>query len=323
MSTEAKVWWAEDFVQQDFPYEPVIEDRILALGEKLLIVGPSEAGKSYLGLQMALELASAGDFFTRRVPRSFKVLIVQAEVAEGEYQERLRKLLSSYKDLPAHHLAITTVADLKVNTQSGFQRLSEAITAVAPHVLVIDPLRAFFRGDENDSNVGDEFYSAIDGLSMAAPNPLTFIGIHHVRKPSLEFHDDGKYAARGNSVWTDRPSTVLGLTCNNPQTVWTLQYHKTRARTKHPPTQQLSVNYTTGLFELVEGAGAEYLTVLRNALAAGPQLWANLKQELSNTCGVSVREVERWVADAEREGLICRWPDPLHLSRKLIGLNGG
>ena len=317
MST--RCFWAEDFLTASFPYEPVIADRILAAGEKLLLIGPSEAGKSYLVMQWALEFATGGDIFGRDVTRAFRTLLVQAEVMEGEYQDRFRRFVANYGDLNEKRLAIATTEAAKLNTPEGFTLLATMVADVKPEILIFDPLRAFFEGDENDSAIGEQFFQALATLQRAGAAPFTFIGVHHVRKPGSEFGDDSKYAVRGSGIWTDRPSTVLGLSANAAQTEWQLSYLKTRARSTRPGAQRLRVDADTRLFTLMDDDGAT-VRIERIVAAIGVEIrpWNDVRREVARDCRVSEREVERWAVVAEREGIVEKIADPIHRSRKLI-----
>jgi len=316
---EPTLYWCEEFLAADFPVETVIEDGILVMGEKMCVIGPSESGKSYLLLQLALELASGGAFFGRRIARPFRTLLLQSEVVEGEYHKRTRRWATAYDDLPPKMLALVTTESLKLNEPVGIQILGRILEEIRPDILVLDPLRAFVRGDENSSDVGEEFFTGLRFLQENT-NDFTLIYAHHVRKPGSEWLDDGsKYDARGSGIWTDRPGTVLRLSANSGQTQWKLNYEKTRGRQTHPPSQTLYVDYETGLFEPIEeeGYGAG-IAAIQDALQAGPVSLDSLVTDLKQTRAVSPRTVSRWLTEAEQAGVIERVRDDAHKSRKII-----
>ena len=315
-------YWVEDFVKVGFKYEPVIADRILAKGEKMIVLGPSEAGKSYLLLQLAMELATGGSFFGRDVARAFRTVIVQSEVTEGEYQERVVKLLPAFAEtLKSEMLAIVTTEDGKVNTEKGMALMSGLVEAVRPEVLMLDPLRAFVEGDENDSAVGDKFFEGIAKLQALTETPFTFVAAHHVRKPGQDSWDDGKYAARGSGIWTDRPSTVLALSVNAAQTEWGLKYLKTRARASHPSEQKLRVDRASGLFDVVvDGAAVVRMDVVKKMVGDVGRMTGEVKDDIVKECGVSHREAERWLIVAERDGVIEKVADGANRAKRVIRL---
>lgn len=320
MSKSAKLYWCEDFVTAEFEYEPVITDGILAMGEKMLLVGPSESGKSYMLLQLALELATGGSFFGRSIVRPFKTMLIQSEVMEGEYQARVRKMAPSFLDLDDKMLGFLTTESMKLNDGEGLEAMREIVSAVKPDVLMLDPLRAFIRGDENGSDVGEDFFEAVR-LLQEAVHPFCLIMAHHVRKPSGDWNveSEGKYEARGSGIWTDRPSTVLKLAVNAAQTQWKLSYTKTRARTTHPASQDLYVDFATGLFESNEistyGVGIDIIEdLIGNDEIPLDVVMQTLRKEYS----VSLRTTARWLDEAEQAGNIERVRDPVHQSRKLV-----
>ena len=54
---ELRIWSDYEFVNQTFPTNPLVSGDIVDAGEKILIAGPSESGKSFHALQWAMELA--------------------------------------------------------------------------------------------------------------------------------------------------------------------------------------------------------------------------------------------------------------------------
>ena len=311
--------WLHDFLQERFLYTPVIEDGILHLGELMLLTGPSESGKSYMALQIALELATAGSFFGHDIPNEFRVALAQAEVSEGEVQKRLARLVQGYPDLSEKMIALYNANDMKLTDGDGYRRFANFVQEVQPHVVIVDPLRAYFTGDENDSAVGEAFFSALQTAQRLTEMPWAFVGIHHVRKPSMDSFGEGKYAARGSGIWTDRPSTVLGLAANTSQNRWKLTYLKTRGRSTHPPDQELYVDSETGLFEcLLDDGRATRMATILQLVPATPIQYETLRQRIVQQFGVSEREVHRWMSEAERAGIVVRERDPLNKSRKLV-----
>jgi hypothetical protein len=320
VSDTAKLYWCEDFITAQFKYEPVITDGILAMGEKMIVVGQSESGKSYLLLQLALELATGGSFFGRDIVRPFKTMLIQSEVMEGEYQGRVRKMVPSFLDLDNKMLGFLTTESMKLNDGDGFTALREIVSVVKPDILMLDPLRAFFRGDENSSEIGEEFFEAVRMLQEDV-HPFCLIMAHHVKKPSGEWNveSEAKYDARGSGIWTDRPSTALKLAVNVAQSQWKLSYTKTRGRSTHPAAQDLYVDFSTGLFESNEistyGIGID---IIEGMVGTGEVPLDILIQSLRTEHDVAPRTAARWLNEAEQAGNIERVRDPLHQSRKLV-----
>ena len=71
----------------------------------------------------------------------------------------------------------------------------------------------------------------------------------HVRKGVPGFENSvTKYAVRGSSLLTDRPSTAIALEVNESQTEWQMSVVKGRNMDKRPDPMLLQVDYDSGLF---------------------------------------------------------------------------
>ena len=94
METTQDLKWVRmgEFLAMNFPHQTVIGNDLLDGGEKLCIFGPSEAGKSYWLIQLALNLSTGTPFLGYPIPVRQTVLILQSELSPRRYQERLAKL---------------------------------------------------------------------------------------------------------------------------------------------------------------------------------------------------------------------------------------
>ena len=243
----ARVYALSTFLKETFSHKPLLAGDLLDSGEKAVVFGPSESGKSYWVLQLGLCLASGESFLGYEVLHKCRVLIIQSELSERRYQERCAKLAHAFDtDLP---LFVWTVEDLKVDVPENRARLMTVLQEVKPDVLIIDPLRAFFQGNENDSQSVEHLFNAFAILQGAVDTPFAIIYAHHVRKTAPGFsREAGKEEARGTGLITDRPSTAFSLEINESQTEWKLTAVKTRNRDKHPPPMLMGIDPETGLF---------------------------------------------------------------------------
>lgn len=300
---ELRIWSDYEFVNQTFPTNPLVSGDIVDAGEKILIAGPSESGKSFLALQWAMELASQGDWFGFSVMRKCRVLVLQSEVSTPRYQERYNKLRGNYDG--ELDLFIATTEELKLDTVVGCNAFADVVRDYVPDVVIFDPLRAFMEGDENNSKDVERFFQYVS--KTQADDPFTLMVIHHVVKPMPGSHYDEltKWAIRGSGLITDRPSTIVGLTCNEAQTKWKLFWLKTRNRNRHPESLDLVANFTTGLFDIdassptVSGIG-----FVVEALDGGERKQSEVVKDLVEDCKVNRATVYGWITDAVRNGCV-------------------
>ena len=237
-----------DFLEAEFPHRPLIGGNVLDVGEKMVMFGESEAGKSYLAIQLAYCLASASPFLGFTVPHRSRVLMLQSELSEYRYQERCEKLAVSYPKEMRGNVFVWSTETLKINVEANKQVLARIVEDTQADVVMVDPLRAFLRGSENESEDVESWLNAI-GEIQEATHTFTLIYVHHINKPVPGFFTKlTKASARGSGLLTDRPSAALGLEMNETQTEWTLHFVKTRNREKRPEPILLAPDYTTGLF---------------------------------------------------------------------------
>ena len=305
MARHLRLWWDDEFREADFPRNPLIGDNLLDAGEKMIIYGPSEAGKSYLVLQLAVALANGEDFLGFPVMHKCRVLLVQSELSMACYQERYKKMVAGY---PSLTLGVMTVEDLKLDEPENREAFEELVLEAEPDVVIFDPFRAFFSGDENGSDSVEQFFTSL-AASQTEP-PFTFIYVHHVRKssPGGDSEDGSKASARGTGLITDRPSTALSLTVNASQTKWNLSFTKTRNRERHPESIALVANYRTGKFDIHNDLDPTTVYVLKvmEILDKHEMRQTDLINRIKGATGCTQRLAYIYIDRAEQRGLITR-----------------
>src|SRR3990172_3946188 len=120
----------------------VAEGVIPALG-KVIVAGEGGIGKSLLMLQWAIEFTKQqpilGKFEVKR--RGVKVLYVPQEGTNSSLQSRLRKMLSSGKELPEGIFIVEPERpQLKITDDTDLQKLISLIQKHQIDVLMLDPL---------------------------------------------------------------------------------------------------------------------------------------------------------------------------------------
>tara|TARA_R110001606_G_scaffold112569_1_gene239472 strand:- start:4000 stop:5934 length:1935 start_codon:yes stop_codon:yes gene_type:complete len=132
---------------------PELITGILRQGHKMIIAGPSKAGKSFALINLALSVASGRDFLgfpTKKGP----ILYVNFEIDRASFYHRVKKV--------AEELNITDTKDLDVWNLRG---KSAGIEDLAPQIIrkikkrnysavILDPTYKFM-GDRDENNAGD------------------------------------------------------------------------------------------------------------------------------------------------------------------------
>lgn len=212
------VWTVENFYE--FP------DKVLALGDVILdsedgavltaggvlqLTGAGKIGKSMLLLNLAYGLALGRDTLNFRIDKPRRVLYLNGENSPGTMQERLRCLRDYY--CIDHEEAERVRQNLLFASTGVMLPRSEAreemrgnLAEIRPEILILDPLKNFFSGEENSADNMREFMGAI--RQLMAEFSLTVIIVHHTGKRQ---HENNLYSGRGSSVLGDDAETTVSF----------------------------------------------------------------------------------------------------------------
>jgi RecA-family ATPase len=200
----------------------------LVAGHVGAIVAPGSTGKSFLELQVGIGIAAAvpiaeGAFPTPTEPR--RVVLLAGEDDSPVLAQRIHAIVDrltcqSTYDGPlfptvdratlalrlAENLCIYPLQGvaMRLPTAAGAPSLFEQLraTCTGARLLVIDPLRRFHDGDENDSAAMTSVVQACERL--ASGSAMAVVVAHHTNKASaLNGMADQQQAVRGSSALTD------------------------------------------------------------------------------------------------------------------------
>jgi hypothetical protein len=173
-----------------------------------IIGGAPKCGKSWLGLDLAVSVASGTPCLdTFPVSGSGGVLVYMAEDAASVVKQRLAGICSHRGlDLPALPIGVITAPSLRLDLPRDQHRLQETVRRHAPRLLLLDPFVRLHRVNENQA--GD--VSAVLGYlrELQRAHDLALVVVHHARKNG---GTTGGQSLRGSSdffAWVD---TALSL----------------------------------------------------------------------------------------------------------------
>lgn len=190
LATEQRMPWAA------FPYLPK---------HGLAIIGaPSKVGKTIFTLNMCYSWASGAAFLHRR-SAPMRVLYVDREMGGYGIRERLQNIhLAAGETLALENLTVQARSKLAVGLDAGTQghaNLHAMIRDVRPAVVVLDPLRDCFVGDENDSSVMTRVFAEV--FAIMDEYDCAVVLVHHCGKGMTElgakYTPDDPYKMRGSS----------------------------------------------------------------------------------------------------------------------------
>lgn len=195
------------------PLAPTIIDGILRRKQKMLVVGPSKAGKSFLMIELAIAVAEGWEWFGHKCTLG-KVLIINFEIQRASM---LRRVRSVWDEMATRHSSTKRNSDnLDVWNLRGHSAPLDKITPLLIRqaanrkydLVIIDPIYKVLTGDENSASDMARFCNEFDVI--AEQLGCTVVYCHHHAKG-----DAGRRAsmdrASGSGVFTRDPDAFLDM----------------------------------------------------------------------------------------------------------------
>jgi len=169
---------------------------MIARGQKILVQGPPKQMKTWFVLSLLKALSRGenvcGVPFWKTTVSGIKAVMVEEEHSTNALIQRVQQSLAGTSNIVIPHR--TGVKLLPKNPE--FEDLLKFIDEFRPDLLVLDPLRSFFDGDENDSSVMQQVFAPLNMLLRKYSHMAVVVVDHTAKKPS----DVLVYASRGSSV---------------------------------------------------------------------------------------------------------------------------
>jgi hypothetical protein len=205
-----RLWDVEnafDFPDKELPLGDVILNSeygaVLTAGGILQLTGAGKIGKSMLLLNWAFGLALGRDSLSFKIDKPRRVLYLNGENSPGTMQDRLRHLRDHHcidhedAEIVKQNLLFATVS-LPLPKPEAVKEVCGNLAEIKPEVLIIDPLKNFFSGEENSADHMRDFMAKV--RQLIEEFSLTVIIVHHTGKKQNE---TDIYSGRGSSVLGD------------------------------------------------------------------------------------------------------------------------
>lgn len=166
--------------------EPLVEpvaviDGIVGADEKMMLSGPSKAGKSFALLELCAAIAEGDTWMGRRCKQGH-ILYINLELKR---ESRIRRLKEVYRarGYSAKNASNIHSLDLRGHSAPLAQLTSKIIRQAAKYqcvAIIIDPIYKVMDGDENNAESVAKFCNQLDALSQALDCSIVYC--HHYSK---------------------------------------------------------------------------------------------------------------------------------------------
>lgn len=211
---------------------PVQIDGILRRGHKMLISGPSKAGKTFLEIELAIATAEGINWCGYRC-RQGRVLFINLEVDEASFIHRIKDVYEGMKVKPNNLDNIVTL---------NLRGISRPLDKLAPilvnrikktkvDMVILDPIYKVITGDENSASDMANFCNQFDYICKETG--VSMVYCHHHSKGN-KANMNSMDRASGSGVFARDPDAILDMIevktpldvyINDPQTTaWKLEF---------------------------------------------------------------------------------------------------
>ena len=191
------------------PLKPALIDGLLRVGHKMLVSGPSKAGKSFALIYLCIALAEGLTWFGMKCARSH-VMYVNLELDGDSCINRFSDMYAALGIEPAHACDID-VWNLRGKAEAMAKLLPKLVRRCLKRgveVVVIDPIYKVNVGDENNAGEMAKFSNLFDELCDKAG--VSAIYCHHHSK-GFQGSKRSIDRASGSGVFGRDPDAILDM----------------------------------------------------------------------------------------------------------------
>ncbi|MBI4585337.1 MAG: AAA family ATPase [Planctomycetes bacterium] len=284
---------------------------ILPVGGVGILSGSPGLGKSWLALDLAVEIARGGSWLGQFPCRNDRVLLIDEESAEPLMRLRLGKILAG-KGISGDGLNLFFAIGGGFNFSDGeaLERFRVAFRRFQPGVVIFDSLIRLHRADENDARQMAAVFGTLKELVRGFN--LTVLLIDHHRKP--QGFGDSLQQLRGSSEKAAFVDTALTMNRKDKRLV--VEHSKSRYAeavesfivtiTDSAPGQTVVAYGGSAEAAAAEEALASARGFILKALQGGEEVSRQSILEKGKEKGVTKKAIDLALAALEEEGSVVR-----------------
>jgi RecA-family ATPase len=191
------------------PLSPVLIDGVLRQGHKMMIAGPSKAGKTFLLIELAWAIASGGAWIGQYC-RQGKVLYINLEVDAASCDHRFKTVARRMK-VPREAVQNVHVWNLRGHNETLAGLLPPLLRRCRNEryaAIIIDPAYKINAGDENSAAEVAKFCNMIDQISRETGASMIYC--HHHSK-GAQGRKNSMDRASGSGVFARDADALIDL----------------------------------------------------------------------------------------------------------------
>ena len=217
------VKWAEEQVDdlpEDVSYASVMDNLpplkeelipgVLRVGHKMLLAGPSKAGKSFLLINLCISIAEGIEWLGMGCKQG-RVLYVNLELDPDSCFHRIAEIYQKLGVTPRHPdcIQVWNLRGHAVPMNRLAPLLIQRFKEKQYEAVVIDPIYKVITGDENNATEMSQFCSYFD--KVAAEMGVAVIYCHHHSKGAAGKYANAADRSSGSGVFARDPDAILDL----------------------------------------------------------------------------------------------------------------
>ena len=183
---------------------------ILRLGHKMLIAGPSKAGKSFMLIGLAIAIAEGGEWLGMKC-RQGRVSYINLELDRPSCLGRFKEVYDRLGIKPEHtnNLNVWNLRGKSVPMNKLSQIIIHRFKDRNYSAVIIDPIYKVITGDENNATEMSQFCSYFD--QIATELDASVIYCHHHSKGASSKYSNAADRSSGSGVFARDPDAIMDM----------------------------------------------------------------------------------------------------------------
>lgn len=192
------------------PLSPPLIENILRQGHKMLLAGPSKAGKSFALIELAIALAEGREWLANKCTKS-KVMYVNLELDAASCFDRFANVYAAmgWESENKSNIEIWNLRGMSEPMDKLAPKLIRRAKKLGVKAVIIDPIYKVITGDENSADQMAHFTNQFDKICTGMGAAVIYC--HHHSKGA----QGGKKSmdrSSGSGVFARDPDAILDLT---------------------------------------------------------------------------------------------------------------